>query len=255
MQEKLLLMGGIGVGKSTGAVSIADAHPADTVHYIVADRAIDKLYDRYPAARQNIIEYPGYDFAAIVSYIEAIKQGFDQEVQQKQWVVIDTIGEVYRLAQEFLAESRYHLDSFSLRETRMTKDGKGYEQGFSADGFSSLEWRWITRRFYNDIVYPLVRYSRINTVLISHPLPIQGAFFSRPVSQVAGDRFKEIGLTVDAHRELPRYVDTIIYMEIEQDKRLMRTIKDTGRTEFAAKEFQHFWTDYARLAGIVPNGQ
>lgn len=238
-REVIMTMGGIGVGKSMGALSIADARSDVFLHYIVADRAIDKLYAHYPEIQnRNVIEYEGFSSKDIYKAIRTITQ-IALGNPSKHWLVLDTVGQAYKNIQ----------DDISMKYFGVQKGERKVEEKGAIDGFQAWQWSEVKALFYNDIVFPIVRYQKFNVLLIAHTLPIQGAFYNRQVSIVSGDRLRTIGLVPDVHRDILRYLDTALYLSVDNGNYQMQTIKETGTRKHieTPANYAHFWNDYQRL--------
>jgi hypothetical protein len=237
-REVIFLLGGVGVGKSRAGLSIADACPDKFVHFIVADRAIDKLYEHYPDIQdRNVIEYDGFSYQKIEKAVADIKLMTNDE-PAKHWIVIDTIGQVYKMKQDAIAEKHYGAPMGEFKAEQK-----------SIGGLMNYQWTEVKAGFYNEVVYPVIRYSRCNVLLIGHTVPLQGPYFTRPDTPIAADRFRAIGLVPDVHKDLVRYTDTIIHLGVEENNYWMETIKETGIRQYIPRTpVDHFWNDYMRLS-------
>lgn len=267
IREVIMAIGDPGTGKSLGALTIARDNPDKFFHYIVADRPIDRLWEHFGDKRlPNVIEYESFSVEAAVSNIlQIVEIAKADNGGADHWAVIDTIGQLYKYASDAYTLHRYGKLADQLVEERtidfrtrsMFKQTENPETKGLYAGFQGWEWSIIAGHFYNDIVFPILRQSKINVYMIAHPVALRGmgpnGQFVRAVPEIAGikSRFEAAQCVPDLHKQVVRYVDTILYFSRDggSNTHYFYTIKETGRRQWLNEDtpFTDFWTDYRRL--------
>ena len=265
VRELIMAIGDPGTGKSLGGLTIAAANPNKLFHYLIADRYPAKLYEHFGGEQlPNVLEYESFDFATAAHNIaEVAHTARDNPLEH--WVIVDTIGQLYKAAADAYTLERFNKTASDIIESRtidyrtrqMYKQPENPETKGLYAGFAGWEWQLISTRFYNEIVFPLLRYSKVNVYMVAHPAALRGAGpngqFIRSVPEIAGikSRFETVGCVPDLHKQVVRYVDTILYFSRDggSNSHYLYTIKETGKRNWLNEDtvFGSFWTDYQRL--------
>lgn len=265
-REVMLFMGEVGTGKTTAALNVALSKPDDLFHYLVADRDPSKLYSEIGGRPANWLEYDAFDFADARGHIANLVQQ-TRVNPESQWIVVDTIGQMYKTAGDQYAWLQYHKTISDVVTERigklraksdagtLTKDDRQFADSLFS-GLTPAEWNIIKQYFYGDIMWPLIRRSRAHIILLCHPNPVDifNGRFHRPIGtylEATKSRVEELGLVPDLHKDIPKLVDTWLYFSCsaDSDKRYMYTLKETGPRIWLHQptEYKDFWPDYNRL--------
>lgn len=266
-REVMLLMAEPGVGKTLAALSTAYHHQSNLFHYLMADRSPSKLFAHFDRPISNFLPYDAFTFVDARNSIQSIISSSGSD-PLSNWIIVDTIGQLYKAAVDnYTAQvSGLGADDFingrlielraKAESGKLSKDENQFGNSLFA-GLQAAEWAVVKRFFYGDIIWPLVK-SQCNVIMLCHPNNIQvRPGVTRPMPSAPDevkDRFLERGVIPDLHKDVVRFVDTILELRIgEKGERYMYTIKETGvRTWLHVPTlFTDFWPDYARL---VMNG-
>lgn len=244
--ESLMIYGVPGTGKTQGSISVTVTNPQATFHYLEADRTLDPVFEMFEGCSfDNIIRWPAFDYEEFMAskngVIEILKNCDDP---WNHWVIIDTIGHCYREIQNVYTMQMQGMMADALRESRMGK------QGFSFDGFSGAEWAVIKRKFYNEFLWPLIRFHNNNSILIAHSRDGNGHFHPQAPTEHT-ERFQKLGQYPDVHKDVIRYLNTVLYFS-NVDNFTFQTLKETGKRNWINEKvpFNDFWTDYRSLVLI-----
>lgn len=265
----MLLMAEPGVGKTLATLSTAYHHPDHLFHYLMADRSPSKLFAHFDRAIDNFLPYDAFTFADARNAIHAVVTSSVGN-PLSNWIIVDTIGQLYKAAVDNYTTqvSGLGADDFingrliDIRAKadagRLSKDENNFANSLFA-GLQAAEWAVVKRFFYGDIIWPLVK-SQCNVIMLCHPNNIQvRPGITRPMPNVSDDikdRFLERGVIPDLHKDVVRFVDTILEFRIgENGERYIYTIKETGVRTWLHKptQFTDFWPDYERL--VITNGK
>lgn len=268
-REVMLLMAEPGVGKTLASLSTAYHHPDHLFHYLMADRSPSKLFDHFDRELKNFLPYDAFTFADAMSAVNSINAS-SVDAPLSNWIIVDTIGQLYKDAVDNYTTQVSGLGADDFINGRLIEIRHKADQGklsredntFANSLFAGLqasEWAVVKRFFYGDIIWPLIK-SQCNVIMLCHPNNIQvRPGVARPMpsaSDAVKDRFLERGVIPDLHKDVVRFVDTILELRIgDKGERYMYTIKETGvRTWLhTPTQFTDFWPDYQRL--VIGNGK
>jgi hypothetical protein len=264
-REVMLLMGEPGVGKTLACLDTAFNHPDALFHYLKADRDPTKLFAHFDRPIDNLMSYDAFTF---VEARNAIKAAMDISATDplSNWIIVDTIGQLYKgavdnytlqvsglSADDFISERWVTMQSKLEANGKVAKEDATLFNAQKFGGLSGPEWAIVKRYFYGDIIWPLIK-SQCNVIMLCHPnnIAVYGNT-TRPLPNVPDEvkgRFIERGVIPDLHKDVVRFVDTVLELRIgDAGDRYMYTIKETGVRNWLNEPtiFTHFWPDYSRL--------
>lgn len=248
--ELTMLFGGPGVGKTQGAMSMVVANPTMTFHYLEADRILDPVFEMFEgAAWDNLIRYPAFTYEDMLASQRTILEWITNDPQPwNHCVIIDTVGHCYREMQNVYSLRVHHMTAEALKATRMNANNSNWKNEYSFDGFSGREWPFIRNAYYNEFLYPLVRFHGNNAVLIAHSRAA-GERFSPQAPTEYRDRYAKLGQSPDVHKDTANHLHTVLYLANTDGPFTFCTLKDTGRRRWIdldkPEPFDNWWEYYA----------
>jgi len=241
--ELMMFYGSPGAGKTTAAMEIARANPDAMFHYLEADRRLDPVFEWWKDWQgDNVMRYPAFEYDDMIKSCATVRENLRTVIDPwNHWVVVDTIGHCYREIQNTFSLKTYHVTMEELKERRMVKP----EKGATFDNLHGWEWAIVKRIFYNEFVWPLVRYSSNNVILIAHARSL-GERFSPQSPAEYTERFDRIKQVPDVHKDVIRYLDTVLYFSNIDANFAFQTMKETGRRNWMNEPtpFADFWQTY-----------
>lgn len=229
-------------------MTIAEANPDATFHYLEADRRLDPVFEMFGTWQgDNVLRYPGFEYDQMLQSCKDILDNVKTVTDPwNQWVIIDTIGHCYREISNTYTLRHYGMLADALKEKRANANNTGWQQGYGFDGFSGTEWAFIKRIFYNEFIWPMVRYAGNNIILIAHAREASGRFTPQAPTEYT-DRFNKLGQFPDVHKDVIRYLDTVLYFSNVNDF-TFQTLKETGKRKWVdePRKFDNFWKEYQR---------
>jgi hypothetical protein len=237
-----MIYGNSGTGKTVGALSIVASHPNDTFYYLEADRILDTAMEMFPEQSwDNLWRLPAFRYNDFIKsmgeVIEYVKAATNPKTQ---WVISDTIGHCYREIQNMWS---LRINKKPLEQLQQERAGQ--KEYF--DGIHGLkEWPFIKNTFYNEFLWPMIRYYGNNAVLIAHSRSTDTRFSPQAPTEYT-DLFKQLGQLPDVHKDVINYVNTCLYFS-NTDGFQYRTLKESGRRKWINIEkpitFSDFWQSY-----------
>jgi len=248
--ELIMLFGESGTGKTQGAMSTVEKNPNATFHYLEADRILDPTLEMFPNYDwHNLQRYPSFTYEELIDsskrVIDALKLAREMGIEQTQWVIIDTIGHMYREIQNTFTLKTYHMMADELKAKRSEKP----EKGATFDNYHGWEWSIIRRITYNEFYFPLVRYFGNNAIIIAHCREAGNRFSPQAPTEYT-TLFEELGQFPDMHKDAIKHIHTCLYFDNVGGTFKMRTLKESGKRLWiplkSPMPFSDFWTDYQR---------
>jgi hypothetical protein len=256
MVERMYFFGDPASGKTKAALDIAHELPDHKFFYIEADRPTDKIRQSFGGLPnvEIIKAFQHDDIQKAIDYVSIMLQTASDP--SKVWVVVDTISKLYDDCQDTVARIVHGMTADELAERRLKNP-----ENNSVGGNTSGEWAIITRKYMNDIVYPITTFYGNNFILISHQKPYnvvrgQKVFHpTMPVDKTVSTRLQDLGWVPTAHHQTQSKVDTFLHFNITDDKWTIYTVKDTERNYLnRPTPFTHFWHDYNLFTSMSANG-
>lgn len=240
--ERILLMGGGGTGKSTAVVRLAEAIP--TAEFYVVDNDISSAYDRLMSSYQwvtNINVYPimpGWE-----DYIATVKEIVSEHncpaglpVHERPWLAIDSATPSWDDVQSFYIDSVMGSEIGSAM-IELRKGAKNQKEYMAALG-DLMQWPTINKiyaTFYNEL-----RKWRGNFVLTT-----EVAETGRNDKEEVSSIFGFLGVKPKGQGRLHHVASTNLLLTVTgRDTWRMTAAKDRERQKCERVVFDNFALDY-----------
>lgn len=244
-----MLYGKPGVGKTQAAMSFVAANPQMTFHYLEADRVLDPVFEMFEGVNwDNLNRYPSFGYEDMVDSSKKIIEWISSVPDPwTHCVIIDTVGHCYREMQNVYSLRVHHMTAEALKQSRLNGNQTGWKNEYSFDGFSGKEWPFIRNAYYNEFLYPLVRYHGNGALIIAHSKD-SGERFTPQAPSEHKDRFVKLGQFPDVHKDTINQLHTCIYFENADGPFTFRTLKETGKRHWIdldkPEPFDNWWAVY-----------
>lgn len=220
-QERLLLTGPFGSGKTTAYLSIAKwaiETGSDARFYVLdSDRAVNHLlstptWSKYSAP---FTVYEVYDFPDFTGALEQVRP----QVRPHDWTIVDFMDAAWPAAQDHYTNEIYDrsLANYFLDMKKRGKDGN------PLDGWK--DWS-VINKIYGDFAKTLF-YGTASNVLVT----AKSKALSDTDSKQLRAEFGGHGIRPAGQKDLAFQVHTVLYMQNAGTQGwYMNTVKDRGRT-------------------------
>lgn len=231
-RERILLIGGWGVGKSTAAVSIAKM--AESTMYVV-----DTTYeaDRNFGAMDNVVVYHVEEWDQYITGVKAIRLG----AKADDWLVVDRIDPVWDMAQAGFSEKAFgkNIEDYFVEAKKDEKAGHPFS------GEYGVNWS-VIKRMYGAFMTEVMRFPghvlvTAKAEVVQQPNRDGSGGDSQEVRQV----FSKFGVKPGGEKNLGFMFHTVLLLsEVRQSEWTFTTIRDRNREQVSGRQMRNFVTSY-----------
>lgn len=234
-QERILVYGSAGSGKSYAWLSVARLNPEATFHCIDTDASIDRMLQTEFSDLANVKVYPARAWNKLETALALI----EREVQPGDWIIVDMLCSCWDFAQAHFVEQIHgkKIDDYYMEARRVMKKGERLQAISGWDGWS------VINKFYQDWINH-----------ICYELPQCNIFFTAKSTTIASsddpevkDIFESIGAKPEGEKRNYYRVHTVLYFAHSTSTYLMTTAKDRGRKRFFAELVKDFGKQYMAI--------
>ena len=236
LQERILVYGSAGSGKTTAWLSLARKFPESTFHCIDTDASIDRMLQTEFRDLKNVKVYPARSWEKCKLALSFIKR----EVKPNDWLVVDMLDSVWDFVQGYFTEQIFNkeIDTYFL-EVRKKAQGKSTLEAL--EGWT--DWVVINKLYQswiNEIMYELP----CNVFVTAKADKLS----AKKESQENLDMFSSIGYKAEGEKRNSYRTHTVLFLCHNIDNTyLMTTIKDRGRKKFFAEQVTNFAEQYTEI--------
>lgn len=242
-RERILLMGGWGVGKSTAATTIA--------RYAASTKSDARLYvlDTTYEAERNFMDNPGNVEIATVEtwddYMKSIK-AFRAKAKPTDWLVVDRIDMVWDQAQQGYSEKAFGKEI----QDWFVEYRKDHTSGHAFSGDYGVNWVTI-KRMHSAFMTEVMRFPGNVLVCAKSENVVQpnrdGKGGDSPEVRAEFGRF---GVRPAGEKNLGFMFHTVLLLSSpKQGEWVFTTIRDRMREQVKAKPMKDFVSSY--LIGVA----
>lgn len=153
IQERILVYGGSGSGKSRGWLTLARQFPDSRFFCIDTDKAIARMLALGFKNLKNVIVYPARNWAQCEAALVGIQQ---QKPTEQDWIVVDMIDSTWDFVQADFVEQIFgkKIDDYFMEVRKAA--GKGASKLEVFEGW--IDWNVINKKYQdwaNTICYDL----------------------------------------------------------------------------------------------------
>lgn len=240
-RERILLMGGYGVGKSFAWSKIADwnyKRDGGKVFVLDTDMASDRMRVAFPEAfdskvvSYDLIEWPDYKTSLEKAYSEGKPQ---------DWLVVDLIDKAWEAVQAYYVDQVHgkSIDNYFLEARKRSAAGN------PLDGWA--DWQFINKLYQAWIMKVLRWPGHVLCAAPAEPVILDG---KNADSEEIRNTFGRLGVKPKGQKSLPFQFHTVLYMQqAKGEKWVMNSAKDRSRELLKKKEFTDFVAAY--LVGVA----
>lgn len=240
--ERIILMGGPGAGKTSAYLQIADMArktKSDSHFYVIdIDYAVDRMLMGYPKLR----EWPNFHFEEAMSYdeIKAVAKKYRAKVKKGDWLITDLASKFWEITQDeytFRVYGEDKADYFLAKRAEIEKAAKKPKNDNAFEGWT--DWPVIKEMYYN--VMNDLTFTRGHSLFTAGPKPVNRATDDKGI--VAD--FGHIGFRPEGEKRFAHNVHTVVMLEQKKtDVYLMSTGKDREREQMTKEPIKNFAMDY-----------
>lgn len=243
-RERILLMGGYGVGKSFAWAKIADwnfRRNGGKVFVLDTDMAFDRMAIEFPEAFEA--KCVPFDLAEWSDYNSCLADAYKQNDGSKEnWLVVDLVDKAWEAVQQYYIDQVFakSMDSYFLEARKRNISGN------PLDGWQ--DWSVINRLYQAWIMKVLRWPGHVLCAAPAEPVIMDG---KNADSEEVRNTFGRLGVKPKGQKSLAFQFHTVLYLQQSRgDKFVMNTVKDRSRELLKKKEFTDFVAAYlAPVAG------
>ena len=256
-REKLLIVGASGSRKTSALIQLAVLYPDVGVAILDPDDGVPRVVNDYGgfAALPNLIHLPCATWGDVEAQYAFVKP----LLEPGDWLCIDMLGQLYRMAHDDYILKKYGM---TTEDFRFGKKQAGKPLGFG--GLAPDDWE-IIRLAHDSVVQDAIRRLPCNVMLTAGVKPI--IFVERSTAGVketvplhyAPDKWIPRKVTPDMEKNIDYAISTILYLT-SRDVPVGRTVtlefamstvgKDRGRPPIYCP-FNVLWSDYCTAVGLT----
>jgi energy-coupling factor transporter ATP-binding protein EcfA2 len=241
--ERILVYGGTGSGKSDSWLSIAEAlNDTDSVFYCLdTDKSIRRLLatDYSHLTNVKVVECRSWDtFEATLKRLNELGL---KDKRQQDWIVIDFVDQLWQFIQNWFTQKYFGKDYddyiAQVREATKSRDAKKLEilKGWT-------DWQVINAN-YQDAVNELALEFDCNHYWTAKSKEYYKADAEKEESKEMATQFTNLGFAPDGEKRNAYRMHTVLFFNCDGESYNITTIKDRGRKKL--KNFK-FSTDENR---------
>lgn len=242
-QERILVYGSAGSGKTYAWLSLARLNPESIFHCIDTDASIDRMLQTEFSDLQNVKVYPARSWQKLEQALNLI----ESEAKSGDWVIVDMLCSCWDFAQAHFVEQIHgkKIDDYYMEARKSMKKGERLQAISGWDGWS------VINKFYQDWINH-----------ICYELPQCNIFFTAKSTTIAStddpevkDIFESIGAKPEGEKRNYYRVHTVLYFAHSTASYVMTTAKDRGRKRFFAEPVNNFGKQYIAIINSKGGGQ
>lgn len=239
--ERLIIAGGPGVGKTRAYLTIAEMlrlTKAD-VHFRIVD--IDWTVERSLLDFPKLMEWDNFHYTEALDYeeIRTAAQKYRKATKPGDWLVADLGSKVWEKSQEHYIDRTFgdsKADYFLMKRAEVVKASKG-KDGNPLDGWED----WPVIKQMNAEVMNLLTFHKGHSIVTTGTKPVDR---KNDPKELVMD-FGHLGHRPDGEKKFAHNVHTAIFLEQrKRDEWVMTTGKDRGREYFIKEPVKNFARDY-----------
>lgn len=236
MQERILVYGGTGSGKSYSWLTIARTKPNDTFYCIDTDRAISRMLGTEFKDLKNIKLYACRDWKVCEKALAEIKP----MIKEDDWLIVDMADALWDFVQSYYTQEIFHknIDEYFLQLRKSIAGGSKIE---AFKGWT--DWQ-IINKLYQDY---------INTIMYDLPSNI---FITAKASKYSSDdgdepslkdAFSMVGFKPEGEKRNAYRVHTVLFLNHDTFGYYITTVKDRGRQQLKQFPYKNFAETYQKV--------
>jgi len=231
-QERILVYGSAGSGKTYAWLSLARLNPEAIFHCIDTDASIDRMLQTEFSDLQNVKVYPARSWQKLEQALNLI----EREARAGDWIIVDMLCSCWDFAQAHFVEQIHgkKIDDYYMEARKALKKGERLQAISGWDGWS------VINKFYQDWINH-----------ICYELPQCNIFFTAKSTTIASsddpevkDIFESIGAKPEGEKRNYYRVHTVLYFAHSTASYFMTTAKDRGHKRFFAEPVNDFGKQY-----------
>lgn len=230
-RERILLIGGWGVGKSTAAVSIAKMTESE-VYVVDTTYEADRNFGEGMAEIHHVEEWD--DYMAAVSMIRTVGRVDD-------WLVVDRIDPVWDMAQAGFSEKAFGKNI----EDYFVEAKKDQKAGHPFSGEYGTNWS-VIKRMYGAFMTEVMRFpGHVLVTAKAEPVQQPNRDGSGGDSVELRQVYQKFGVRPAGEKNLGFMFHTVLLLnEVRQGEWTFTTIRDRNREQVSGKKMTNFVTSY-----------
>lgn len=237
VNERILLMGSAGTGKTYDWLTIARACPESQFYVVDTDLAVDRMLMGEFGALENVhvetaLEWPDY-LSAMTKYTELVKPG--------DWIVFDLLSPAWEAVQDYYVGEVYKddgADYFLAKRVEMAEKNKGG----APTTFAQYDWTYINK-LYRKLANAIFR-AQCHVLATAELQSIYGD------DEEARAMFGSLGVRPAGQKHTAHLFHTVLVKQkSRQGSYRMLTMKDRERKEQQGTDVTDFARDYLMVVG------
>lgn len=241
-QERILVYGSAGSGKTFAWLSLARLNPGAIFHCIDTDASIDRMLQTEFEDLQNVKVYPARSWIKLEQALNLI----ESEAKVGDWIVVDMLCSCWDFAQAHFVEQIHgkKIDDYYMEARKAMKKGERLQAISGWDGWS------VINKFYQDWINH-----------ICYELPQCNIFLTAKSTTIAStdesevrDIFESIGAKPEGEKRNYYRVHTVLYFAHSTSSYVMTTAKDRGHKKFFAEQVTDFGKQYTAIINSKGGG-
>jgi hypothetical protein len=235
LQERILVYGSAGSGKSYAWLSLARLNPEAIFHCIDTDASIDRMLQTEFRDLKNVKVH----LARTWQKCEITAALIEKEAKTGDWIVIDMVDSLWDFVRADYIQNIFgkKIDEYYMEIRKSMKGGTKIE---ALKGW--IDWEPINKTYQdllNHLCYDLPQFNIFFTAAAAN--------ISSPDEQDLKDIFESIGAKPEGEKRNWRRVHTVLYLCHTTDRYVMTTAKDRGRKRFFAEQVTNFAEQYTEI--------
>ena len=242
-QERILVYGSAGSGKTYAWLSLARLNPESTFHCIDTDASIDRMLQTEFSDLQNVKVYPARSWQKLEQALNLI----EREVKPGDWIVVDMLCSCWDLVQAYFTEQALgkKIDDYFLQFRKNFKGGDNLE---ALKGWT--DWVVINKIYQDFINHLCYELPQLNIFLTAKATKID-----KKDEQGIKDIFEDIGAKPEGEKRNYYRVHTVLFFAHSTSSYVMTTAKDRGRKRFFAEPVRNFGEQYLAIINSKGGGE
>ena len=247
IQERILMTGDAGSGKSTGILNIAKfaALTKSTAQFYIADTdfAMARMLPSYPQILDRVHIDTCYDWNDLVQFQRKVLT----QARPTDWVSIDFIGSAWQYVQSFYVEEIFkkNISNYFIQVRKdLAKDDKtlGALEGWT-------DWT-VINKVYKEWINPLLFKGKYHLYATAKSTQLSS---DKKPTEDSNTRqlFARFNVKPEGQKDLPYQFHTVLLCgyDVRSGRRTITTVKDREREEVRGLEIKNFAMDYLKGIG------
>ena len=222
--ERIMVYGGTGCGKSDGWLSIAEVCPDDMFYCIDTDKAIKRMLDTEYGNLKNVKVVDCRNWETFEKAVERISELIKD--RPGDWVIVDMIDALWSFVQNWYTQKVFGKDydeyMLQVRQAVKDKDPKKLE---TLKGWT--DWNVINPT-YQDAINRMFYEFDCNIYVTAKSVQYSSSSDDKDYADMK-EMFASVGLKPEGEKRNPNRTHTVLFFNNDFDGYYVTTIKDRGR--------------------------